>query len=353
MSNEDQSANAINHLQAAYLQALVVGSGREADRVVTAALDWALPPQRIYLDIFQPTAYAVGQLWQRNKVSVAQEHLATAIVERQMGELHPLFKPAHPRRRTLVLGCVPDEWHRVGARMVADFFEADGWTVHYLGANVPIRDLVGMAREGAADLVGLSAEMIFNLPRVAELVRAFDKAGLGGIPVIAGGMPFITQPDLAQALNLRGSATNAEAAVALANQIVGAATVLPTPGPEALAAVAVRTARAEILAAAMARCVAAGDTETDMIAAGYGYVLRMLEAALVAGTPALLDPQITWANDRQPHDGVAPAQLLARLHHMAATLRALLAAPHGEAAAAYIDRLIAGQRRVMGLVSVA
>ncbi|NTU83926.1 MAG: hypothetical protein HGA45_31900 [Chloroflexales bacterium] len=222
MSNQDLDDNAVARLGRDYLQALVAGSGRKADHVVEAALDLALPPQRIYLDIFQPTAYAVGQLWQRNKVSVAQEHLATAILERQMGELHPLFRPARQRPHTLVLGCVPDEWHRVGSRMVADFFEADGWTVHYLGANVPIGELVGIARESAADLVGLSAEMLFNLTRVAELVRALGKSGLDGIPVIAGGMPFIAQPELARALNLRGSADHAESAVSLANSIVGA-----------------------------------------------------------------------------------------------------------------------------------
>ncbi len=333
-------------LQTDYLRALLAGSGREADRVVTAALDRHLSPQRIYLDIFQPTAYAVGQLWQRNKVSVAQEHLATAIVERQMGELHPLFRPAAlTRARTLVLGCVPDEWHRVGARMVADFFEADGWSVHYLGANAPIKDLVGITRESGADLVGLSAEMLFNLPKVAELVRALDGAGLSGIPVIAGGMPFITQLGLAPALSLQGSADNAELAVSLANQIVGAGPAPAAPPPEAAAAAAaaLRQAHAQIVAAATARCVAAGDTDTDLIIAGYGYVLRMLEAALVAGSPKLLDAQVSWANERQPHDGVTPAQLLSRLGLMAATLRSLLASPHGDAAAAYIERLVERQ----------
>jgi MerR family transcriptional regulator, light-induced transcriptional regulator len=337
---EEHPSDEIEQLQGDYLRALVAGSGREADKVVTVALDQALSPQRIYLEIFQPTAYAIGQLWQRNKVSVAQEHLATAIVERQMGELHPMFKPAQERPHTLVLGCVPDEWHRVGARMVADFFEADGWTVHYLGANVPIKELVGLARESNADLVGLSAEMLFNLPKVAELVRALDAAGLGGLPVIAGGMPFILQSDLAQALSLRGSADNAEAALDLANQIVRAGTARVTPTPEAAAAIALRVARAQLIAEATARCVAAGDSDTDLISAGYGYVLRMLEAALVAESSALLDSQIYWANERQPHDGVSPEQLLVRLAVMAATVRALLPGPEGEVAATYLDRMV-------------
>jgi hypothetical protein len=41
---------------------------------------------------FQPTSYTLGHLWQCNEISVAQEHLATAIIEGQMGELHPIIQ---------------------------------------------------------------------------------------------------------------------------------------------------------------------------------------------------------------------------------------------------------------------
>lgn len=339
----ESSYQPIGTLQASYLHALVAGSGREADRVVTEALDLAVTPQQIYLDIFQPTAYQIGQLWQRNKVSVAQEHLATAIVERQMGEMHPMFRAKQPRSRTMVLGCVPEEWHRVGLRMVADFFEADGWEVHYLGANVPVKELVGLARESHADLVGLSAEMIFNVPRVSEFVQALDQAGLSGIPVIAGGMPFIVQHDLAHALNLRGSAPNAEEAVHLANEIVGTPSSPPSPLVLAATVLALRANYDKILAKAIDHCLEAGDSDA-LIRAGYQYVLRMLDAALVAGSPELLDGQISWANDRQPHDGVPPEALFERLIRMADTLRETLPSPHGAIAASYVDRLIEQQQ---------
>jgi methanogenic corrinoid protein MtbC1 len=139
----------LRELQSQYLEALRLGSGRQADRVVQTALDQAIPVGEVYLDIFQPVAYEIGQLWQRNEFSVAQEHLATAIMERQMGDIHALFRATQIRARTLVLGCVAEEWHRLGARMVADFFEQDGWTVHYLGAAVPTETLVATPAHAA------------------------------------------------------------------------------------------------------------------------------------------------------------------------------------------------------------
>lgn len=345
------SAASIEELQRAYLNALLAGSGRAADGVVQRALDSGFAPQQVYLDLFQPTAYAIGRLWQRNRVSVAQEHLATAIIERQMGELHPLFRPRQQRGRTVVIGCVPDEWHRVGARMVADFFEAEGWTVHYLGAAVPVRDLVAMVRDSQADLVGVSAQMLFNLPRVQELVRALDAAGLAGIPVIAGGMPFAEQPELAPALNVRGSGADAAAALQVAEEVLASASPPPAPPPPDATALILERLRERIVAAATARCLAEGDSDEDVIRAGFHITTRMLAAAIAAGTPAPLDAQVAWVNERQPHDGVAPTQILARLSRYAATLRDLLPGPEGATAGRYADYLITLQRRALIPVS--
>jgi methanogenic corrinoid protein MtbC1 len=206
-------------LRAAYLEAMRSGSGRRADQVIEEGLDQQVSPNQIYLDIFQPVAYEIGKLWQRNQFTVAQEHLATAIIERQMGQLHPYFLPEKKRQRTVVLGSISGELHRVGVRMVADFFEQDGWTVYYLGATTPVEEFVGMARDVHADLIGISTQMVFNIPQVSGVVQELDRRGLAGMPVIVGGLPFNQQPDLYRALNVRFSAVNAAAAVEQANLI--------------------------------------------------------------------------------------------------------------------------------------
>lgn len=126
-------------LQHRYLEAMLQGSRRAADRVVEQALAQGIHAPRIYLDIFQPTAYEIGRLWQANRIGVAQEHLATAIIERQMGELHPYFRPKTRRNRRIVLGCAPEEWHRVGVRMVADFLKPKGGRSSILAQRCPFR----------------------------------------------------------------------------------------------------------------------------------------------------------------------------------------------------------------------
>jgi methanogenic corrinoid protein MtbC1 len=136
-----------------------------------------------------------------------------------MGELHPFFKPKVAKPKTLVIGSVDKENHRVGVRMVADFFEQDGWTVYYLGASVPTQTFLAMAREMQADLVGLSSEMIFHLPAITDFVGQADSFGLSGIPIMVGGMPFIQEPELYTKLGVHFSGVDAREAVIKANQL--------------------------------------------------------------------------------------------------------------------------------------
>jgi len=219
MPAAEPAADGLSAIRTDYLSAMRAGSGRAADRIVERALDEHMIVNDIYLNIFQATAYEIGRLWQRNEFSVAQEHLATAIIERQMGDLHHQFKAQHDRQCTLVIGCVEHEIHRVGCRMVADFFEQDGWTVHYLGAAVPTDTFIAMAKDMQADLIGLSSQMVYHVPIITAFVRALDRQGLGGIPVMAGGLPFVQQPALYQSLGVRFSGADARAALQLADSL--------------------------------------------------------------------------------------------------------------------------------------
>ena len=87
------------------------------------------------------------------------------------------------------MACVSDELHAVGGRMVADFLEADGWRVAFLGQLTPGQDLAALAAEQGAQLVALSAALPERVPQVAEVCAALR--GLDPAPfVLVGGQAF-------------------------------------------------------------------------------------------------------------------------------------------------------------------
>jgi len=205
-------------IQKIFLEAIRAGDSDQANFLLNRALEQGIDPTDIYLNIFQPSAYEIGRLWETEQISIGQEHVASAIIERQMGELHTRFKPEHPHQKKLLLGCVDREYHRIGLRMVADFFEMDGWKVYYMGAAVPAGVFAHMVKERQPDLIGISVEVDYHLPRLAELLMELKREGLQSIPLMAGGLPFIRNPKLVEELGLAFTASNARDAVIKANQ---------------------------------------------------------------------------------------------------------------------------------------
>ena len=59
----------------------------------------------------------------------------------------------------MVAACAGEELHEIGIRMVADFFEMEGWDVYYTGANIPAKSILDAVKEQKADVVALSITM--------------------------------------------------------------------------------------------------------------------------------------------------------------------------------------------------
>jgi len=153
----------------AYLAAIVRGETDAALRAVGRAVAGGLSWQEVYLELFRPALAEVGRLWQAGQLRVSQEHVATALTERIMGLLARVDRtPWLPQAGTVIVACVEGEPHALGARMVADFFTAAGWSTHFLGASVPTDDLVAFARILRPDVIALSA----TLPKSRDALHA-------------------------------------------------------------------------------------------------------------------------------------------------------------------------------------
>jgi methanogenic corrinoid protein MtbC1 len=174
-----------------YLAALLAADLPAARSVLDDAVDAGVPVRAIYLEVLQPTLYEVGRRWSHAQISVAQEHLATAATQSAMARLAESLSTGPRRVRTgvAVVACVSDELHAIGGRMVADFLEADGWQVVFLGQLTPGDDLAALVGEHGAQVVAVSAALPERVPRVAEVcaaLRALDPTPF----VIVGGQAF-------------------------------------------------------------------------------------------------------------------------------------------------------------------
>jgi MerR family transcriptional regulator, light-induced transcriptional regulator len=206
-------------VRTAYLEAVVAGDTYQARGTAEAAVHGLDDMREFYLEVLQPVMVDIGRLWQRGEISVAQEHLATAIAGRVMASFYVRFMNRKPTKGAAVITAAPNEFHELGARMIADFLEIDGWDTAFLGADTPAEDLIQLLRGRKHELLGISVMMPFNLDKVGSLIAAIRAIPeLAALKIMIGGGALNLMPGLKDALRADGFATNAATAVALANQ---------------------------------------------------------------------------------------------------------------------------------------
>ena len=172
------------------------------------------------LFVIQPSMYEIGRLWERGKVSVAQEHLASSIVSRAMSQLYTAIVSVKPTKGLAVITAAPNEFHELGAWMVSDLLELDGWQVRYLGANTPVADLLELLVDFQPRLLAVSVAMPFNLDEVRKLITAIrKKESLQAMKIMVGGRVFMTVPDIWSDIGADATAGNAREAVNVARQL--------------------------------------------------------------------------------------------------------------------------------------
>jgi methanogenic corrinoid protein MtbC1 len=172
------------------MSCLLEGKKRICDNVIDELLEKNVPLIPLYQQLFRPSLYKIGELWEFNKISVATEHMATSIVESLMNRVYanvPLEKRVDNK---IVITTVESELHQIGAKMAADISEISGWDSYFLGASVPTQELLRFLHQTKPEVVGLSLSVYFNLDNLEKMIAAIKKE-FDQMKILIGGQAFL------------------------------------------------------------------------------------------------------------------------------------------------------------------
>jgi len=212
--------NPLKEIAAQYLYYLIEGDRKSAYELIMSMVR-EIPVRDLYLYVFQITQKETGRLWQTGEITVAHEHFITGATQLIMAQLYPYFMVPSAKKNKIIVSCVEGELHEIGARMVADIFEMEGWNSYYFGANTPAGSLISSIRTYRPEVVAISATMTFNISAVARLIEEIKKySGYGGIKILVGGYPFLLAGGLWSDIGADGFAADAMQAVELAGELI-------------------------------------------------------------------------------------------------------------------------------------
>lgn len=205
-----------------FMSALLQGEHKKCLDIQTDNVKDHYGLEQFYLNVLQASLYDIGNMWENNLLTVAEEHMASSIIARLMAEAYSsISKDKKPTKGRAIVTSAPYEFHQLGAWMVSDLLESDGWKVKYLGANMPHKDLIQTISTYKPDIIAISVTMAYNIAYVAETIREIKATPeFRHIKVIVGGLPINLNKDIYKRLEADGTAADAKKAVDLANSLI-------------------------------------------------------------------------------------------------------------------------------------
>jgi methanogenic corrinoid protein MtbC1 len=200
-------------------QRLIEGDEAGSLKVCEESLgSWATPVD-LYQSLLIPAMLSIGQRWETDELSVADEHRATAVAIRVMGRLGPHFVRPGRRRGTVVIGAPAGDRHSIPVMVVGDVLRYAGFYVVDLGADVPPESFVEAARRSDRLVaVAIGATLQKNEAAVAGAISSLHDAFLN-LSVIAGGMGLPTRAAAQRVGADRWSGPNWDAVVQAATEL--------------------------------------------------------------------------------------------------------------------------------------
>ena len=172
-----------------YIESLIKGDRISCLRYVNNYMSSNHDYINLYEEVLKKALYEVGRMWEYNKITVASEHLATSITESLLNYIYEDLCTSGKIGKKIILACTEGEDHQVGIRMVSDVFEKAGWDTYFLGANMPVNELIMFIEKIQPHMIGLSLSVYFNLPNLEKMVRMIREV-FPELPVIIGGQAF-------------------------------------------------------------------------------------------------------------------------------------------------------------------
>ncbi len=149
-------------------------------------------PENVCFAILQQGLSEIGDGWFRGRVTVQQEHFASALAVQRLQALL-LASPPPTRPERILVGCSPEDDHTFSPLMISFLLRRQGWDALYLGANVPVVQMERTIDTTHPDLVIMSAQLLVtaaNLPEMGQLLQRRR------IPLAYGGRIFNLIPEL-------------------------------------------------------------------------------------------------------------------------------------------------------------
>lgn len=158
--------------------------GERAEELLAQA-SLSFSPRALVFEVIGPLLERIGSEWASERLCIASEHLASALVRDSLTALLRRV-PKHASAELAAVATPEGENHELGALLAAVTIAIQGYRLLYLGPSLPPAEIVRAALESKATIVALSVVSL-DEERAARAVRAVATALPERVEIVLGG----------------------------------------------------------------------------------------------------------------------------------------------------------------------
>jgi len=150
------------------------------------------PLEAVCIEVLQKGLVEMGNMWYLDKVTIQQEHFASALAHRRLDALIAATPPP-TRPEAILIGCAPKDQHTFTPLLLTLLLRRRGLKVVYLGANVPNQRFQETLLSIKSHLVVLSAQLLKTANELRDIAGHLTASGAR---VAYGGRIFNLLPEI-------------------------------------------------------------------------------------------------------------------------------------------------------------
>ena len=136
-------------------------------------------------EVVTPLLEKIGEGWVEDEVSMGQEHLGSGVVDEVLERL--INASRSQDGPSLVVSTLPGERHGLGARIFSTAAVLQGWSVKYLGTDLPVSEIAAAARGVGAAAVAISVVRLDDLDETQRAIIELRQQLDPSIALLIGG----------------------------------------------------------------------------------------------------------------------------------------------------------------------
>lgn len=216
---------------AAFAEAMVAGDIAGACATIDARRSQGQLLEQIYLDLIEPTARRLGDLWNADAYDFVAVTVSIMRLQQIMHEFGPAFRreaePLDHGHRALLVPASGEKgsfghlmFGTFGLAIAAEFLRRDGWDA-YVDSLASDEEVVDMVRREWFDIVEMSLSDEHHLARLAAGIRQVRRASRNrAIAVIVGGPVFRNHPEMVTCVGADAAAIDGRQAALQADNLM-------------------------------------------------------------------------------------------------------------------------------------